>query len=241
MPAFQAQVSEATKETDPKEFEAMKNLLRQVGETAQKQYGAVGARPVSATPDAATELAAGKKYKAGEYERRKQAATEGYDLAKSADTYGTEFGNKVREALYTRKKLQEEIPEAERRMDVDASLKQKELQQTGQQELAKIQWGGYKSAADRIDAMSAAYDKGILDMEMLDMAKAGALDLADIDRYFTLLQTDLNNQLKDIMAEDEFKQKQAIAAIQAKSQNLGKFIEGLFGIGSAIVTEKLIS
>ena len=234
MAAFTSDVLASTAEKDPQEYSAIRNMMRQATEAAQKQYGGVGARVSTAAPSLAEDIAAENKYKAGEYERRKAATTGAYDLSKAIDERTGSLADRVREALYERQKLKEDIPEKQRQLETEANLKQREIQESGKQELGKINFQSYTKAADRIDSMNRAYEDGILEFQLLSIAQQGQLDTADIDRYFTLLQTDLNNKLADINSMGAMQRDLILKEIEAKGSNVASFISGLFGIASAV-------
>jgi hypothetical protein len=233
MAAFTSDVMASTAEKDPQEYSAIRRMMQQATEAANKQYGGVGTRLSTAKPSASADIAAENKYDAGEYDRRKQATTGAYDLSKSIDERTGDFAEKVRSALYDRSKLKTDIPEKQRQLEVGANLKQRETQQQGKEALNKIEFSSFQNAADRIDSMNDAYNKGILEMDLLAIAQQGQLDTADLDRYFTLLKTDLNNQLQDITAIGGLERDMILKEIEAKGNNLSSFISGLFGIGSA--------
>jgi hypothetical protein len=208
-------------------------MMKQATQAANKQYGGVGARYSSAKPSLAEDIAAQNKYSAGEFDRRKAAATNAYDIASTVDKRAEDLSNRFRSAVYDRQKLKEDIPFQQQKQETEARLTQQEQQQAGKDKMAQIQFASYTKAADRIDAMQNAYDKGILDMQLLAMAQQGQLETADVDRYFTLMRVDLNNTLQDIMAMDNLQQRIALEDIAAKGENLSQFISGLFGAGSA--------
>lgn len=234
MAAFTSDVMAGTAEKDPQEYSAIRNMMRQATEAAQKQYGGVGARKSTAAPSLSEDISSQNKYKAGEFDRRKTATSNAYDLSKSIDERTGSFADNVRKALYDRQKFKEDVPYQQDKLQRDANLSQRETQEAGRQKMADITFASYTKAADRIDGMNDAYEKGILDMQLLALAQAGQLEAADIDRYFTLLKTDINNQLADVQAMGGFERDRALAEIAAKGQNVASFISGLFGIGGAV-------
>lgn len=235
MAAFAKNVSDSTAETDPQQWERTKNLLRTVAETAQKQYGGIGSRPMSVSADPYSTLSADRKYASGEFGRRKAAAESSFDIAKTQDERQGEFGNRVRAALYDRQKLAEETPLKQQQMEREAALGMRNTLTEGQQKINEINFSAFKNAADRIDSMNTAYDKGILEMQLLDLNKQGMLEMADIDRYFTLLKADMLNMLKGIEAEGELKREQYLKELETKSDNMSAIISGLFGAAGSIV------
>jgi hypothetical protein len=81
-----------------------------------------------------------------------------------------------------------------------------------------------------MDMLSNAYFQGSAEMQLLDLANSNNLRMADIDKYFTLLETDLLNQIADIKAFADSDMQAYFRKIEAASTSTSNLINGISGI-----------
>ena len=233
MPSPTATVYGATKERDPNDYLKLKQRQESAARAAQKEFGGMGQGIVTATP---IPTEADTTYQEGEVKRRKQAAESQAGLAKAQDTRSATIADKVRAALYDRTQLQTDANEKIRQQDLDSEMKTKEQTQDYQNKLSQINQSAYKNAADRIDAMSSMYDKGMLEYELAGLAQNNQLSLSDIERYFSLLKNDITNEIKDMEATAKLEVDSFMQNLQTKSNAFSSIFSGLTKGTSAYIT-----
>lgn len=232
--AFTEDVFASTQERDD-ELQKQTNAMRQAAEAARKRYGTLGT--VAPTSESfGSSLAAERAYGTGELKRRQAAAEGKMDLAKTVDTRQQDIADRVRQVLQGKEQLQSDTSEAMRRQNEEQALKLEEQNTGFMQKLAEQEFGAYKNAAERMDAMQQAYDKGMLDFQMLDLARNGNLAVMDIQRYFDILKNDLQNQLQDLNADNQYEIAKWKGELEAKSNAVQAIIDGLFKAGAAWAT-----
>lgn len=232
MAAFTQDVAKSPKAQDPGEQQKMQRMLEQRAATATKQYGGVGAAPVTQAPqtDLAQSLAAQQTFEAGDYERRKQAATGAYNIAKAEDTASQDLSEKVRSALYGREQLQGDVATKQRQMDEEFRAKLAAQNQEFSTKAAQMDFTHFKSVADQTDAMANAYNQGILGYQMLDLANKNMLKMSDIEKYFSFIKNDFDNQMKDLQVFGDYQIKTMADKFQAKGHEIASIISGITGL-----------
>ncbi len=228
--SFTDAVAGATQQQDPQELQRMKNLLRQQAETANKQFGAGGSAPMDVRPSLASDLSSNQAYNAGEYARRAKAAPAAYQAAKASDERQTNLGNLQQQAMWNRGQANQDIATQQSQMGRSQVMSAQELQQQMKQGLDKVGFSAASNEAERMDLISGAYFQGSAEMQLLDLANTNNLRMADIDKYFTLLETDLLNQIADIKAFSESDINAYMRSMDAKSTSMGNVINGISGI-----------
>lgn len=197
MAEFTSDVFKSTLEKPAdEEYDPFKRMLEAQAAAAVKQYKPKYNTQTGYDVPLADQLRNKGTYQTGEFARREQAAQDKYGLAQSIDTRKGSIGDRVRNALYNRQQMQSEAQDKMRQVETEAGLKTQKQVQDFQTNLGKLNFYSYKSAADRIDAMHQAYQKGVLEFQMLDAARNNALANADIDRYFSTLMSEWNQKLK---------------------------------------------
>lgn len=234
MPAtFTQDVFGSTREKDPQELQRMKNLLRQQAETANKQFGVVGAGPQDVRPSFASDVATDKQYAKGEFERRANAAPQAYELGKTIDARTTGLGNLQQQAMWSRDQAAKDVGQQQYQQGKAASLSAQELQQQFQQSVAKLGYQGAESEAARMDLISNTYWQGGAEMKLLDLANQNQLRMADIEKYYAIMMNDLNNQLRDMEMDFATKWQIFSTNIQNQASNMNGLISGLSGVAGA--------
>jgi hypothetical protein len=234
---YSSQVMSAAKESSPEEDYKFQDLLRKRAEATAKQFGqAVGGAPA---PKVSLEdaMTAQRQATIGEYDRRKAAATGAYGYAQKTGQTSGDISERIRGALFGRQQSAQEIAEAQRQQALGTQQAGREATQGFGQELAKLNFAQYKTEGDRMDALNSAWKKGTLEMEMLEAARGGALELADIDRMFQLKYNDLENTFKDweSMTTAEFKAE--MQRLESDASNTNSIISGIFQFGGAILSK----
>jgi hypothetical protein len=230
---YSSQVMSAAQEEAPKEDYEFQNLLRKRAEATAKQYGqAVGGVPAPRVGLADT-LTAQREATIGEYDRRKAAATGAFGYAQQTGQTSGDISERVRSALFGRKQSQQDIAEAQRQQTMGARQDERQAAQGFGQELEKLNFAQYKTEGDRMDALNSAWRKGTLEMEMLDVARQGAIELADIDRMFQLKYSQLENDFKDWESMTKAQFDSTLRKWESDAGNTGAIISGLFQIGSS--------
>lgn len=234
MPAtFTQDVFGSTQEKDPQDLQRMKNLLRQQAETANKQFGAVGAGPQDVRPSFASDVATDKQYAKGEFERRAAAAPQAFELGKAIDARTTGLGNLQQQAVWNRGQAAKDVAQQQYQQGKTAGLTAQELQQQFQQSVAKLGYQGAESEAARMDLISNTYWQGGAEMKLLDLANANQLKMADIEKYYAILMNDLNNQMEDMKLDYSTQWQIFSNKVQTQASNMNGLISGLSGIAGA--------
>jgi hypothetical protein len=227
MTAFSSDVYKATQEQPADtELDPYSDYLKKRSKAAQKWEGSATA--YQPTTSLGEDLAAEDTYKAGEYKRRTGAAEQEMGLAKAEDTRSASVADRVKQALYDRGQTEQNITSKDLQQNRSAAQGTAgQLQQYGQA-TRQQDFTAYTNAADRYDAIKAANDKGILEYQILQANRNGALTIADLDRYFAVQKNELENLFKDVKATSDFDIEAFKAEILASAQNTGTVIEGLF-------------
>lgn len=232
--AFTEDVYKSTQQVDSDAYEKQINRLRKEQEAARKRYGSADVTPTSES--FGDTLKARATYDQGEQQRREEAAKGKLDLAKTVDTRQGNIADRVRAALFTKQQTASDLAEAQRQQDIKQGLTLEEQEQGFQTKLAEIELGRIKNAGERMDAMQSAYDKGMLELELLDISRNGMLELSDIDRYFSILKNDIQNMMRDLDTNSKFAIEDFKREMESKSAGISAIIDGLTRIAGAAVT-----
>lgn len=229
MAAYTQDVAKATKAQDPAEQDKMQRMLEQRAATATKQYGSAGAAPMTQAPQ--TGMAEAKKaqdtFAAADYARRAKVAPQSYALAQKVDTQGQDLQGKVRDALLGRHNLQADTANVQRQQDEKYALDTATINQQFQTQMAQTNFTHFKTISDQADAMAEAYNKGVLGYQMIDLANQNMLTMSDIEKYFTLLTTDINNRIKELNAVQGFSRDSFLTQMDSAGKNIAAIISGL--------------
>jgi len=232
--AFVEDVYRSTRQADSDAYEKQINRLRKEQEAARKRYGSADVTPTSES--FGDTLKARATYDQGEQQRREAAAKGKLDLAKAVDTRQANISDRVRAALFDKQQISSDLAEAQRQQDVKQDLTLAEQNQAFRTKSAEIELGRIKNAGERMDAMQSAYDKGMLELDLLDIARNGMLELSDIERYFSILKNDIQNQMRDLDVNSKFDIEDFKKEMEAKSNAISSIIDGLTRIAGAEVT-----
>ena len=226
MAAFTQDAQQATKAQDPGEQEKMQRMLEQRAATATKQYGGVGAAPVTQAPqtDLKQSLEAQDAFSSADYARRAKAAPVNYALAQTRDTQGQALQSQVRDALRGRSDLAQDVATTQRQQDDKYAVDTATINQQYQTQLASQNFTHFKNVGDQADAMFDAYSKGQLGFQMIDLANKNMLNLADIEKYFSIIRNDISNDIKDIQVRGDY----AIKTLMDKANQTGQNISAIF-------------
>lgn len=230
MAEFTSDVMKSTQEQDDPEYRKFQDLLKKQTAAAQKQFAGKYETPVAAPVSLADKMRTETAYKTGEYGRREQAAQDKYGLSQQIDTRRGGIADRVRSALFGRQQAQSELSDKMSQTQRSAGMKTQEQMQQFQTAVGKMNFYSYKSAADRQDAMRDALAKGALDFQMIDVARTQGLQMADIDRYFKTILADFDEKMKDLDTIESFKNRNALAELDAKSRSIGSIFTGLAGL-----------
>jgi hypothetical protein len=216
MVAFSSEVYKNTAEQPTSDLTDYTDYLKKRAKAAQKWEGsATGYVPQTSLAD---DLAAQDAYKSGEYNRRTGAAEQEMGLAKAEDTRTASVADRVKQALYDRTQAQQATDTASGQQTRTAYQGAQEAQQGYKQSLQKLDFTKYTNAADRYDSLKAAWDKGTAEFEILKANRAGALNIADLDRYYGMAMAEMMNELEKVKS---FEQDSA-EAIALKILNMAK-------------------
>jgi hypothetical protein len=231
MAAYTQDVAKATKAQDPAEQDKMQRMLEQRAATASKQYGSVGAAPVTQAPQTALAdtVKAQNTFSAADYARRAKVAPQSYALAQKVDTQGQDLQAKVRDALLGRHNLQADTANVQRQQDEKYALDTATINQQFQTGLAQTNFQHFKTISDQADAMAEAYNKGVLGYQMIDLAHQNMLTMSDIEKYFTLITTDINNRIKELSAMTQPQRDMFIQQMNSAGSNIAAILSGLTG------------
>jgi len=234
MAEFTSDVMKSTQEQDDAEYRKFQDLLQKQTAAAQKQFAGKYETPVAAPVSLADKMRTETAYKTGEYNRREQAAQGKYGLSQSIDTRRGGLSDRVRSALFGREQSQAESQDKMRQTERAAGLQTQQQNQQFQTAIGKMNFYSYKSAADRMDAIHDAYNKGTLDFQMLDAARNNMLTSSDIERFFSTLQNGLANQLRDVDAIGKQKFADWMMKFESQSRSTSAILSGLFDIGKTM-------
>ena len=231
MADYTSDVTKSTQEKSPAEYDDFSNLLNKTMQSAQKQYMGKYETPATAAPvSLADSLKNQGQYASGEFARREAAATGKAGLARTIDTRQGTMSDRVRAALYGRSQARQESQDKMTQAGRSADMKTEQQMQAFGTAMGKMNFYTYKSSADRIDALRDAYRKGTADFQMVDAARNNMLTMSDIDKYFTMLTNDLNNQLNEIQQMSQLEREDMVRQYESASRNSGSIISGLFDI-----------
>lgn len=235
MATFTTGTMDSTAEKDPEEFENFLGAAQQRAQAAQKQFGSIYE---TKTPSLSLKdrMQAEKAYGAGEQTRRESAATGASELAGKIDTRSTTVADQVRNALNQRNRLGSTVATAQQQQDVTQEQTLRGQNQNFINQLNEINYKGAEQAASRMDTMQAAYDKGMLEYQLIDQDRQGMLALSDIERYFAIQTADVDNQMKMLGMMSDLDLKQFIAKIEAQGQGWASLISGLGAGATAYIT-----
>jgi hypothetical protein len=231
MAAFTQDVAKATKAQDPGEQQKMQRMLEQRAATASKQYGSAGTAPMMQAPTAtmADTQKAEDTFSAADYARRAKVAPQSYALAQKVDTQGQDLQSKVRDALLGRQNLQQDTATTIRQQNEKYGLDAETMNQQFSSQMGQANFQHFKTIADQTDAMSDAYNKGILGYQMIDLANKNMLKMSDIEKYFTLITTDINNRIKELSAMTQPQRDMFIQQMNSAGSNIAAILSGLTG------------
>ena len=230
MPAFSSEVYNAPKEKSAEEnYAPYADYLRRRAEAAAKWEGSATAPAPQVS--LADQIASTNQYRSGEYGRREQAVQQQANLAKAEDTRTGSVADRVREALYTRQKAQEGVATQQSQQDRTLGQQMREQNQKYGQGIAQQEFTAFKNAGDRYDGLMNAYKTGTAEMGLINAQREGSLELADLDRYFSILKTDLGNLLADIEQQGKIDLNEAIRLIEAKANSGAAIVNGLTTLG----------
>lgn len=227
MVAFASQVYKSSGER-PSDVDNYNEYLKKRAAVAAKEAGGAAARAPMTT--IADDINAANTARTGEYDRRVKGAGQEATLAKAEDTRSTDIASKVREALYNRNKTVSDADTAQYQQDKKYGQTTREQMQQFGQTINTQDFSANKNAADRYDMLTAAYTKGIAEVQMLNAAKDNALKMADISRYFELLKNDLTNQLATIQSNANLDIQTMLSSIDTKAANASGIINGIFKV-----------
>jgi hypothetical protein len=234
MAEFTSDVMKSTQEQDDTEYQKFQDLLKKQTAAAQKQFAGKYETPVAAPVSLADQLKTKTAYQTGEYGRREQAAQNKYGLAQAIDARRGGLSDRIRSALFGRQQSQSEAQDKMRQTERAAGLQTQQINREFQTAVGKMNFYSYKSAADRTDAIHDAYNKGILDFQMLDAARNNMLATADIERYFATLKNGIENKMRDAVAFGDLELKEMIRQFEAQSRSTGTIITGVTDIAKTL-------
>lgn len=235
MAALSSDVYASTKEQAADEkFSPYSDYLKKRASAALKYEGSPTA--VLPTTSIADQLKADKTYRAGEYSRREKAGEQEANLAKSEDVRTGSVADRVRNALYDRQKAVQNVATQQSQMERTAEQRAREAQQDFGQKLAQQEYSSFSNATKRYDEIQDAYSKGIAEFQLLDAARSNSLQMADLDRYYTIVTNDIKNQITGMQAMAEADMQIALRKIENQAKGAASIIDGLFSIGGRAIT-----
>jgi hypothetical protein len=236
MAEFTSDVFKSTLENPAdQEYDPFKKMLEAQASAATKQFRGKYSTPTGADVPLTDQLRNKGTYQSGEYARREQAAQDKYGMAQTIDTRTGSISDRVRNALFNRKQMQSEAQDKMRQTETEAGLKTQKQVQDFNTNMGKLNFYAYQSAAERIDAMHQAYQKGVLDFQMLDAARNNMLASADIDRYFSTIQNEWVQKLKDAEAEHTFDMQSMLNEFDKQSRATGSIISGIVDLATSFL------
>lgn len=238
MTSFASDVYKSTAEKSPDDYDAYSKLLKDRANAAWKNEGSISGRFAPKT-SLAEQGKAKDTYDTGEYNRRTAAVGQESKLAGAEDARIGSVADRVRDALYNRQQLQTGFETQQSQADRLYGQGVAELQQGASQKMKEQDFTAYKNAADRSDAMSKAYDDGILEMQILDANRTNGLKMADVERYWALEKNRFDNQTKDFQMMSEQDAKNALQAMQTQAQGGVAMLDALLKMTTTVTVDQL--
>jgi hypothetical protein len=236
MAEFTSDVFKSTLEKpEDQTYDPFKRALEAQAAAAAKQYRGKYTKPTGADVPLAEQLRNKGTYQSGEFARREQAAQDKFGLAQSIDTRKGSIADRVRGALFNRQQMQSEAQDKMRQVETEAGLKTQKQVQDFNTNLGKLNFYSYQSAAERIDAMHQAYQKGILEFQMLDAARNNMLATADIDRYFSTIQNEWAQKLKTAESAYQIDLQSMINEFGQQSRATASIISGITDLATSFL------
>lgn len=233
MAEYTSDVLSSTKEK-PKEttYDPFARALKSQMAAGAKQYAGKYSDSTGYDVPLAQSLASQGAYESGEYARREQAAQDKFGLAQQVDTRRGSVADRVRSALFGREQMLSESQDKMNQAERESGLKVQESQQGFRTQLGKLNFYSYQSAAERIDALHNAYKQGTLQFQMLDAARNNMLQMADIDRYFTMLKNDWEQKIKTAESEYKVDHQEMVNEFTQSSSSTGSIISGIVDLAT---------
>ena len=193
MAGFQKDVFDATQEIDPNQAQKEQEEYARMAGNLQKQFGGMQARGTPTlgigTPtgyEAATTQSA-----SDEYNRRKAAASNAFDLGSKIDTRRSKLADELDAAIRQRQLATDKYATAQSNTDRENALTTAGIGEDAKQKMQQVDFSLYKSQTDRDMAMKDLYAKGDLEAYMNKAASQNALKQQDIDNYYSMLEAGL--------------------------------------------------
>lgn len=233
--AFTTNVMDSTQEQDPDQLDSFLNAAQKRAADAQKQFGSMyDTRAPEMT--LADRMKARQTWNTGEQARREAASKGAYDVGQKIDTQNVNVADQVRSALFGRQQLASDTAEKQRQQDVVQGQTIREQDQNFIQKLSQLEYQATEGAANRMDSMQAAYDKGVLEFQMIDLQNQGMLGMSDLERYFSIQLNDIENKMKDMALQNKYDVDTLMEQIESQSQGWGTLLSSLAKGAAAIVT-----
>ena len=239
MSAFGSQVMSSAQETDPGETQRFQDLIAKRAASAAKQFGQVGGGVPAPAASLGDTLKAERAGVAGEFDRRKSAATGAYGYAQQAGQQEGGISDRVRAALLGRQQATGQMATSQNQQLLTAGQAARGATQQFNQQNSQLDYQRYKTDAARFDALSFAQQQGNLDITLLNDARDGALSLADIDRAFKLKFAAIDELFKDWQAQYSADNAAYITKITNNAKSTGALISGISEIAGTIMTNKI--
>lgn len=237
MAAFGSQVMSSAQETDPGETQRFQDLIAKRAAAAAKQFGQVGGGVPAPAASLGDTLKAERAGVAGEFDRRKSAATGAYGYAQQAGQQEGGISDRVRAALLGRQQATGQMATSQNQQLLTAGQAARGATQQFNQQNSQLDYQRYKTDAARSDALSFAQQQGNLDVTLLNDAKDNALSLADIDRAFKLKFADIDNLFKDWQSQYAADNAAYINKITNNAKSTGTLISGITEMAGTIGKE----
>lgn len=230
--AFSTLVSDSTAEKDPKELDKFLGAQQERAKAAQKHFGSIYDTRAPELSQA-DRMAAERTWNTGEQARRETAATGNYDIANKIDTRSTQVVDQVRNALRGRETLGADVANKQRQQDTAQQQTLTEQNQNFINRLEQLNYQGTEQAANRMDTMQTAYERGTLEFQMADLDRQGMLGLSDIERYFSIQLNDMSNQMKWLDMTNEADMKKLMSNIETQAMGWGTLLQSITKMGQA--------
>ena len=239
MAAFQKNVFDATQETDPEEAKRIQQEYARQAKNMQKQFGGqqqLGTVAQGIGTPTGYETATAQSA-ADEFNRRKTAATNAFDLGSKVDTRRSQLADELDSALRKRTLATDKYSTKQEQDDRENKLTLQGIGEDARQKMQTLDFSMYKSQTDRNMAMQELNDKGDLENYMQKAASENALKQQDIDNYYAMLEAGLRAEYEAGMKNNDWDFQSFLAKADRDAKNSAGIISGLVTASSAILTK----
>lgn len=229
--SFTSDVLKSQDIEDPKKSKRYLDELEQSSIAVQRQHGRAPAVGLNRFQQQDT----ANQWLGQEQQRRVDAGKQSFDLANTVDERIAGTRNQLADVYDKYNQSAAALKQKGGQSSVGTQLEVSQAGAKAAQERGNIDFTTYKNSAERKDALISAMRQGTAAEEMQDAAAARSLKIQDMENYWTTLQNEIDNELKDYQSASESDFRKWSARMEAEAQNTAAILQGVLTIGGAVV------